>query len=182
MNNWKSDFEVKFQLEFVHNNGRKEVKQNTLIVEAEDEENAKEITMSLFLDPTKDWADLENKINTAEVGAWGRMAAGLDAGWDTEMANKVADLGLSQAQLWNSFTNLKDKELLFAENINENTDLRYEAEGVEAEFGIGGSALTLQDLIERRKERRVSRFAGGGTGQAGAMITGSTTGIGAANA
>jgi hypothetical protein len=45
MNNWKSDFEVKFQLEFVHNNGRKEVKQNTLIVEAEDEENAKEIVL-----------------------------------------------------------------------------------------------------------------------------------------
>ena len=45
MNNWKSDFEVKFQLEFVHNNGRKEVKQNTLIVEAEDEENAIEIVL-----------------------------------------------------------------------------------------------------------------------------------------
>ena len=45
MNNWKSDFEVKFQLEFVHKNGRKEVKQNTLIVEAEDEENAKEIVL-----------------------------------------------------------------------------------------------------------------------------------------
>ena len=45
MNNWKSDFEVKFQLEFVHNNGRKEVKQNTLIVEAEDEETAKEIVL-----------------------------------------------------------------------------------------------------------------------------------------
>ena len=45
MNNWKSDFEVKFHLEFIHNNGRKEVKQNTLIVEAEDEENAKEIVL-----------------------------------------------------------------------------------------------------------------------------------------
>jgi hypothetical protein len=45
MNNWKSDFEVKFQLEFFHNNGRKEVKHNTLIVEAEDEENAKEIVL-----------------------------------------------------------------------------------------------------------------------------------------
>ena len=45
MNNWKSDFEVKFQLEFVHNNERKEVKHNTLIVEAEDEENAKEIVL-----------------------------------------------------------------------------------------------------------------------------------------
>ena len=46
----------------------------------------------------------------------------------------------------------------------------------------GDDALTLQDLIERRKQRRISRFAGGGTGQAGAILTGSTTGIGSANA
>ena len=33
MSNWKTDFEVKFRLEFKHENGRKEVKNNTLIVE-----------------------------------------------------------------------------------------------------------------------------------------------------
>lgn len=146
------------------------------------EEGAKEITMSLFLDPNQDWSNLQDKINTAEVGAWGKMVAGLDAGWDRDMANAVADLGLSQAQTWNSFASLKDKELLFAENIGEDRDLRYETEGVEAEFGIGGSALTLQDIIERRKQRRISRFAGGGTSQSGAIIAGTTTGMGSANA
>ena len=45
MNNWKSDFEIKFQLEFIHNNGRKEVKYKTLIVEAENETKAKEILL-----------------------------------------------------------------------------------------------------------------------------------------
>ena len=146
------------------------------------EEGAKEITMSLFLDPNQDWSSLQDKIDTAEVGAWGKMVAGLDAGWDRDMANAVADLGLSQAQTWNSFASLKDKELLFAENIGEDRDLRYETEGVEAEFGIGGSALTLQDIIERRKQRRISRFAGGGTSQSGAIIAGTTTGMGSANA
>ena len=48
MSYWKSDFEVKFQLEFIHNNGRKEVKRNTLIVEAESEEKAKEIVLHQY--------------------------------------------------------------------------------------------------------------------------------------
>ena len=143
---------------------------------------AKEITMSLFLDPTQDWSDLQDKIETAEVGAWGTMAAGLDQGWDEGMANKISDLGLSQAATWNAFANLKDKELLFAEQVGEDTDLQYETHGVQAEFGIAGDSLELEDMLERRKQRRINRFAGGGTGQAGAIISGQTTGIGSANA
>ena len=37
MSNWKTDFEVKFHLEFVHFNGKKEQKNFSLIVEAENE-------------------------------------------------------------------------------------------------------------------------------------------------
>ena len=40
MSNWKIDFEVKFKLEFKHENGRKEIQNNTLIVEAENEDKA----------------------------------------------------------------------------------------------------------------------------------------------
>ena len=40
MSNWKIDFEVTFRLEFKHENGRKEIKNNTLIVEAENEDQA----------------------------------------------------------------------------------------------------------------------------------------------
>ena len=43
MNNWKTDFEVKFYLEFTHVNGKKEAKYNSLIVEAENEEKAVEM-------------------------------------------------------------------------------------------------------------------------------------------
>ena len=43
MNNWKTDFEVKFHLEFTHANGKKEAKYNSLIVEAENEEKAVEM-------------------------------------------------------------------------------------------------------------------------------------------
>ena len=43
MNNWKTDFEVKFHLEFIHVNGKKEAKYNSLIVEAENEEKAVEM-------------------------------------------------------------------------------------------------------------------------------------------
>ena len=40
MSNWKIDFEVKFRLEFKHENGRKEIQNNILIVEAENEDQA----------------------------------------------------------------------------------------------------------------------------------------------
>ena len=40
MSNWKTDFEVKFRLEFRHFDGRKETKNNILIVEAENEDQA----------------------------------------------------------------------------------------------------------------------------------------------
>ncbi len=48
MSNWKTDFEVKFRLEFVHENGRKEIKNNTLIVEAENEDQAIEMVINEF--------------------------------------------------------------------------------------------------------------------------------------
>ena len=147
---------------------------------------AKSIEMKMFLDPTQDWASVQDDIETAEVGGWGKMVAGLDEGWNAEMANQIADLGLSQAQVWNSFANLKQEEALFAEQVGEDTNLQYETHGVSSQFGIDiageDDALELKDMLERRKQRRISRFAGGGTGQAGAIISGQTTGIGAANA
>ena len=48
MSNWKTDFEVKFRLEFKHRNGRKEIKNNTLIVEAENEEQAIEMVINQY--------------------------------------------------------------------------------------------------------------------------------------
>ena len=43
MTNWNTDFEVKFCLEFIHGDGKKEIINKTLIVEAENKEKAIEI-------------------------------------------------------------------------------------------------------------------------------------------
>jgi len=48
MSNWKTDFEVKFSLEFKHLNGRKEIKNNTLIVEAKSEDEAIEMIINQY--------------------------------------------------------------------------------------------------------------------------------------
>ena len=48
MSNWKTDFEVKFSLEFKHFNGRKEIKNNKLIVEAENEDQAIEMVINQY--------------------------------------------------------------------------------------------------------------------------------------
>ena len=48
MSNWKTDFEVKFRLEFKHENGRKEIKKNSLIVEAENEDQAIEMVINEY--------------------------------------------------------------------------------------------------------------------------------------
>ena len=48
MSNWKTDFEVKFRLEFIYENGRKEIKNNTLIVEAENEDQAIEMVINEY--------------------------------------------------------------------------------------------------------------------------------------
>lgn len=48
MSNWKTDFEVKFRLEFKHFNGRKEIKNNMLIVEAESEDEAIEMVTNQY--------------------------------------------------------------------------------------------------------------------------------------
>ena len=48
MSNWKTDFEVKFRLEFRHFDGRKEIKNNILIVEAENEDQAIEMVINQY--------------------------------------------------------------------------------------------------------------------------------------
>ena len=48
MSNWKTDFEVKFKLEFKHINGRKEINNNTLILEAENEDQAIEMVIHQY--------------------------------------------------------------------------------------------------------------------------------------
>lgn len=133
------------------------------------------ISMETFLDPTDSWANVKDDISTARSGAWGQMIAGLDQGWDQNLAKKVSDLGLSQAEQWSRFAELKESEMLFAEKLNEKVDLDMEDEGVKAVFGMDAD---LSDTLTRRAATRSAEFRGGG----GAMVVGTRTGFGAGNA
>ena len=48
MNNWKTDFKVKFHLEYLHKDGTKEMNHNSLIVHAEDENAAKKMILNQY--------------------------------------------------------------------------------------------------------------------------------------
>ena len=48
MNNWKTDFKVKFHLEYHHKDGTKEKDYNSLIVHAEDEGAAKKMILNQY--------------------------------------------------------------------------------------------------------------------------------------
>ena len=48
MNNWKTDFKVKFHLEYLHSDGTKEMEYNSLIVHAEDEDAAKKMILNQY--------------------------------------------------------------------------------------------------------------------------------------
>ena len=62
------------------------------------------------------------------------------------------------------------------QNIDEVVDLDYATEGVEAAFDLDDNDLS--ETIERRAIGRSAKFSGGG----GALLSGTTTGFGAANA
>ena len=139
------------------------------------EEYGTTIAMETFLDPTDSWAQVQDDISTARTSGWGTMVAGLEQGWDEDLARSVSDLGLSQAEQWNRFAELKESEMLFSETLNEKVDLDYDKHGVEAAFDMDAD---LSETLTRRAAERSAKFRGGG----GAMVVGTRTGFGAANA
>jgi len=133
------------------------------------------IAMDTFLDPTDSWAQVQDDISTARTSGWGTMVAGLEQGWDEDLAQSVSNLGLSQAEQWNRFAELKESEMLFSETLNEKVDLDYDKHGVEAAFNMDAD---LSETLTRRAAERSAEFRGGG----GAMVVGTRTGFGAVNA
>jgi len=114
------------------------------------------------------------------VGGWSKMHLGLDAPVTQERSRAIAALGWRDVDVWEGLDLLKAKEDLFMERIGE-VDYRMEVEGVAAEFGINTedlSGVELKELLKRRGARRTADFMGGG----GAMLAGTATGFGAANA
>ena len=141
--------------------------------------------MAVFLDPSKeifndDWVGLKGDVAAAEVGGWSKMHLGLDAPVTQVRSRAISKLGWRDIDVWDTLDLLKAKEDLFVERIGE-VDYQMEVEGVAAEFGINTedlSGVELAELLDRRGARRTADFSGGG----GAMLTGTTTGFGAANA
>ena len=144
--------------------------------------------MAAFLDPNddvfggkwKNWIGLKGDVAAAEVGGWSKMRLGLDAPVSQERSRAISKLGWRDIDVWQGLDDLKAKEDLFIERIGE-VDYQMEVEGVAAEFGINTedlSGVELAELLDRRGARRTADFSGGG----GAMLTGTTTGFGAANA
>ena len=134
--------------------------------------------MKTFLDPNDEWGgswqEIQDEVATAEVGGWARMRLNLDTSMDMreESARAIADQGLTQREIWAKLDNLQTKSALFAEKIGEE-DLSIEQEGIEQVFGLDDS-----ESVQRREEERRAEFAGGG----GAIVSGTVTGFGSANA
>tara|TARA_R110000824_G_scaffold114495_3_gene265055 strand:+ start:1476 stop:2804 length:1329 start_codon:yes stop_codon:yes gene_type:complete len=143
--------------------------------------------MTAFLDPDDkwggDWVDVRKTVESATYG--GAAAITLDETITKQRAEAITALGRTQESVWKGFANLKLEEDLYKERIGE-ANLELGTHGTSAEFGMKGDLVEgklrtgqeLADMIAARKARRASDFAGGG----GALMSGSATGFGAANA
>jgi hypothetical protein len=137
--------------------------------------------MKTFLDPDDNWggtwSEVDVAVGTAEVGGWIKQRLRFDEteAITKESAGAINRLGLSAAQIWANLDTLRSQEALFAENIDETTDMRILDEGLRSQFDFDDEA---EDLLSKRLETRSARFMGGG----GAIVSGATTGFGAANA
>ena len=139
--------------------------------------------MAAFLDPDdtifggewKNWSALKGNVAAAEVGGWSKMLLDLEAPVTQDRAERISKLGFSEREIWSRFSTLKEQEDLFSERITETVDLDLVTTGVESAFNLSQDAT---DLLRRRQETRAAEFQGAG----GALLSGTTTGFGAANA
>ena len=139
--------------------------------------------MAAFLDPDdtifggewRNWGAMQANVATAEVGGWSKMLLDLEAPVTQDRAERISKLGLGEREIWSRFSTLKEQEDLFSERITETIDLDLVTTGVESAFNLSQDAT---DLLRRRQETRAAEFQGAG----GALLSGTTTGFGAANA
>jgi hypothetical protein len=90
------------------------------------------------------------------------------------LAEKVAELGMSSEQIYQTYLGLALQGGAFEENISEaGNDLTIQTEGVGAAFGVNAAS---SKALENRRSGRVAKFGGGG----GAMVTQQGTGLGVA--
>ena len=128
--------------------------------------------LATFLDPNQDLVNLGKMAQTAAAGGYAQKVLGKGIGQD--MAEQIADLDYSNQQLYEAYSKLTQQAALFQEKLGEE-DWDIEDEGVSFALNLDQDAITR---IQRRREARAADFRGGG----GALVSGATTGFGAANA
>ena len=124
------------------------------------------------MDPNQDLVNLGKMAQTAAAGGYAQKVLGKGIGQD--MAEQIADLDYSNQQLYEAYSKLTQQAALFQEKLGEE-DWDIEDEGVSFALNLDQDAITR---IQRRREARAADFRGGG----GALVSGATTGFGAANA
>tara|TARA_A100001037_G_scaffold172584_1_gene154986 strand:+ start:1099 stop:2463 length:1365 start_codon:yes stop_codon:yes gene_type:complete len=127
-----------------------------------------------FLDPNQTLFNLKDMAQAAVAGGYAIDIMGEDGFIGKQLALEIADLDYTAQQLQQAYTNVSRQNLLFAERLGEE-DYTMAREGVKAALNMDQD---VADRVERRRRQRMSDFAGGG----GAMVSGTTTGFGSANA
>ena len=129
--------------------------------------------LASYLDPNAELTDLATKAGAAMAGGLAKKSLD-DEGISQQMAEDIADLDYSNQQLQQAYTALAGQASLFAERAGEE-DFSITNEGVSAALRMDSDVM---ERVNRRRRERAADFAGGG----GAMVSGTTTGFGAANA
>ena len=139
------------------------------------ENNGENALLANFLDPNEDLFDLKNMAQSAIAGGYAIDILGEEGRITQSMAEEIADLDYSNQQLQQAYTQLSKQTMLFAEKTGEQEDMTLAREGVKSALNMDQD---VQERIARRKRQRMGDFSGGG----GAMVSGTTTGFGSANA
>jgi hypothetical protein len=133
---------------------------------------AENALLANFLDPNADLINLSKQAGAAAASGYAQDVLGNTL--TQELAEDIADLDYTNDQLYQAYTALAQQTALFAEKAGEQ-DFDIQQEGVE--YALNLDPETMQDL-EKRRRSRVADFSGGG----GALMSGTTTGFGSANA
>ncbi len=128
------------------------------------------LTATLFLEFDDSIQDLERQVATAEVVGFGQ-GSGFD--FSQEEASRLVDVTRDQGKIRGVLGQLGENRALFKETVGElGSDLRAEAEGVQAALGQG----TASAQIEKRRAQRAAAGradVGGGVSERGIVGYGS---------
>jgi hypothetical protein len=127
-----------------------------------------------FIDPNQTLFNLKDMAQAAVAGGYAINIMGDEGFIGKQLAEEIADLDYTSQQLQQAFSAVSQQSLLFAERLGEE-DYTMAQEGVKAALNMDQD---VSNRVQRRRRERMGDFSGGG----GAMVSGTTTGFGSANA